>query len=182
MNLGARYWRFSRRAAMLADAFQHSCSPPRDPECLGSHRLARESAAIQLQDQWSSFCRDLVLNSWRGGVVTLSGARIPRRAGDVSDSAALRTLRSTFAGKDKKSKHWEPNGSTRTKHWTRRSGCRLPISPACPWVSASHRHRWTSCVRYGTTSRTEGNSPLRAWPPSSWVTRPMMRRIDSYAI
>lgn len=93
---------------MIADAFQHSCLQPLDPECFESHQLARENATIQLQDQWNAFCRDLVLNSWRGGVMTLSGAALPQRVGPISDAAALAALRATFTGKDKKSKYWEP--------------------------------------------------------------------------
>lgn len=108
MNLGARYWRFSRRVRAIADAFQHACESPSDPSCAQTHILARESAAIQLQDQWSAFCRDLVLHSWRGGVTTLVGASIPRRVGDVSDAAGLAALRATYTGSDKKSKYWEP--------------------------------------------------------------------------
>lgn len=108
MNLAARYWRFSRRILRIADAFNHSCGTPVDPGCRDAHRLARENATIQLQDQWSAFCRDLVFGSWRGGVVTLSGVAIQRRSGDVSDDAALRTLRATFIGKNKKSQYWEP--------------------------------------------------------------------------
>lgn len=108
MNLGARYWRFSRKLATIAEAFQHACSQPVDPHCLATHELARENATIQLQDQWSAFCRDLILGSWRGGAVTLGGARIPRRPGGASDAAALHALRATYTGSAKRSRQWEP--------------------------------------------------------------------------
>lgn len=108
MNLGARYWRFSRKIDEIAGAFQHASSTLKDPDCAGAHLLARESATIQLQDQWSCYCRDVIINSWQGGVQTLGGAKIPRRLGDASEQAALNALRATFTGAARKSKHWEP--------------------------------------------------------------------------
>ena len=70
--------------------------------------MSREGAIIQLQDQWSTFTRDLIVRSWVGGVRTLSGRHIPARRGLVSDRAALAELRATYTGKLKKSQYWEP--------------------------------------------------------------------------
>ena len=108
MSLGARYWRFSRRADQIAQAFRHASELPVDPACLRAHLLARENATIQLQDQWSSFCRDVVLMSWRGNVSTLAGRTLLARRGSSSESAALSALRSTFTGRLKKPRNWEP--------------------------------------------------------------------------
>lgn len=108
MNLGARYWRFSRKAASIAEAFQHATLPLTDPGCEVPHALARENALIQLQDQWSSFCRDLIVASWQGGVTTLGGTVISKRQGSNSASAAMVALRSTYTGRSKKSRYWEP--------------------------------------------------------------------------
>ena len=108
MNLGARYWRFSVKTRVIGAAFQHATQAPVDPDCRDAHALAREDATIQLQDQWSVYCRDLILASWRGGISTLGGTTLKRRSGDCSNSAALDTLRATYVGRSKKSKTWEP--------------------------------------------------------------------------
>jgi hypothetical protein len=108
VNLGARYWRFSRKAAWLAAAFAQAATAPIDPACDSPHLLARENATIFLQDQWSAFCRDLVYSSWRGAVVTMGGQVLPRRPGARSDHAALLALRTTYSGKQKRSPNWEP--------------------------------------------------------------------------
>lgn len=108
MNLGARYWRFSRRTGWLSAAFTQASDTPLDQACENPHVLARENATVFLQDQWSAFCRDLVYSSWRGGCITASGSMLPARVGARSNHAALLALKSTYTGKQKKSRHWEP--------------------------------------------------------------------------
>lgn len=108
MNLGAIYWRFSAKADWIAQSFSHAASSPADGRCLAAHSLSREDAAIQLQDRWNAFCRELVLLSWRGEVRTLSGTYIPRREGNRTREAALMALRATFTGRSKKRAEWEP--------------------------------------------------------------------------
>lgn len=108
MNLGARYWRFSRNAHAIGAAFEHATMTPVDPECSATHALARENATIQLQDQWSAYCRDMITASWRGGCTTLGGVVIPKRAGLSSYASAVAALRATYVGTAKKSKYWEP--------------------------------------------------------------------------
>jgi len=76
--------------------------------CADVHLLGRETACVQLQDAWSNFCRDVIFRSWRGGLHTLEGKFIARRPGEISLSAALTELRSTYTGRAKKARHWEP--------------------------------------------------------------------------
>ncbi len=108
MNLGSRYWRFSRKAYWLAAAFAQAARPPLDVNCTDAHVLTRENATVYLQEQWSAFCRDPVCSSWRGGVWTLGGTYVQARSGSRTNGAALAALRATYTGKQKKAKHWEP--------------------------------------------------------------------------
>lgn len=105
-HLGARYWRFKQRVLDLAAAFQASTSATTD--CAPAHPISREGAIIQLQDQWSVFCRGLIIRSWVGDVRTLGGREIPIRLGHVSPEACLSALRATYTGKSKKRSYWEP--------------------------------------------------------------------------
>lgn len=107
MNLGARYWRFSRKADAIAATFRFAAGPA-DLGCLDAHAFSREAAAILLQDQWNSFCRDLIIGSWRGGVTTMGGVNLPSRTGPTGEAVALTALRATYTGKQKKSGNWEP--------------------------------------------------------------------------
>ena len=95
------------KLSWIADAFGRA-SEIHMVDCVEPHMLARENAAIQLQDQWSSFCRDVIVSSWRGGVVTLSGQYLAPRIGAKSESDALSDLRATYTGRLKKSARWEP--------------------------------------------------------------------------
>jgi hypothetical protein len=106
VNLGSRYWRFRSKTYWLAENYASSVSDPHD--CGDIHLLSRESAIVQLQDQWSNFCRDLILQSWRGGVTTLGGQPITVRTGPASNYDAMNTLRSTYSGRLSKGRYWEP--------------------------------------------------------------------------
>ncbi len=108
MNLGARYGRFSRKVTYIAAAFRRAAEVAVPRECVDAHTLSREAATVFLQDQWNVFCRDLVINSWQGGVTTLGGMDIPVRSGPRSKADAMRVLRGTYTGKLKKAPYWEP--------------------------------------------------------------------------
>lgn len=108
MNLGSRYWRFSRRIEWLSSAFTQAADSPLDAACEDPHVLARENATVFLQDQWSAFCRDLVYSSWRGGCMTTLGSSLPARVGSRTNHAALIALKATYTGRQRKSPQWEP--------------------------------------------------------------------------
>ena len=91
----------------IGQAFREPPMSSDGSRCAPTHELAREAAAVQLQDRWGYFCRQLILRSAVGGASTADGHFIAV-SGDGVGSALVR-LRATYKSKNiQASRDWEP--------------------------------------------------------------------------
>ena len=65
-------------------------------------------AVIRLHDAWSRFCRQLVLDSAQGDIITRTGLRVHRSPIVKPGQRALDALRSTYPLSQRNRRLWEP--------------------------------------------------------------------------
>jgi len=106
LKLEATAEKFTRQAHRSLRRFQETLHDEVTNCCTNSHVPTRHNCVIELYNHWSEFCKQLLINSARGGFQTRSGGVLLKAPGLPLDNDVISFLRTKYRNRPI---YWEPN-------------------------------------------------------------------------
>mgnify|MGYP000927983686 CR=1 FL=1 len=129
--------RFVRQAHRLLASFDALNHPRAAGGCCSvSHELAASNCVLNLHNHWSQFCKELIINSAKGGFATRAGVTLPRVAGLPLNNDVVAHIQALY--------HWR---APREPHWS---------------IAAGYGNSIDACTRLGVANLSDISAALGA--------------------